>query len=350
MSEVANRTPAQQRIAMVRSDGTAVQLRDALPPSVSVERFTRATVTALMQNEDLGTADERTFFQSLVKCAMDGLLPDGREAALVIYKGKVQYLPMIAGTRKIAAEYGWTIHTHVIYANDRFEIDLGGGLPVHIPVLVGDRGEMVGAWARATHRDGRAPMVEVMRAEDIAKAQAVAKTDMIWKAWPAQMWEKTVGHRIAKKLPLDPTDTERLSRVIEATEVQPGESGAQLYGPQDATFSEIPSANPPEEEGDDTDSTPPAVTVEDEEPGPGTDGKGPGSFIPPTGKFAEGGDHGPKTLEEILALGDDGEKWLKWALSKITSPDEYVAALWAFSEAAAPGIYQAALAAKELRA
>src|SRR3990172_5252788 len=54
-----------------------------------------------------------------------GLMPDNREAALVPFKGKAQLVPMIAGYRKIAAEYGWTIYTAIAYEADLFEYELG---------------------------------------------------------------------------------------------------------------------------------------------------------------------------------------------------------------------------------
>ncbi len=43
------------------------------------------------------------------------------------------------------------------------------------------------------------------------------------------MCEKTVGHRIAKKLPLDPLDSERLSRVIDAVEMDGAQAAQMLY-------------------------------------------------------------------------------------------------------------------------
>jgi recombination protein RecT len=130
----------------------------ALPPTVSLDRFARATSTALLQNPELAKSDEAALFQAVVKCAQDGLLPDGREAALVLYKGKAQYLPMIGGVRKIAAEFGWTIRTHVVYENDQFEVDQGGGRADRTgPAPLGaERGPIVGAYAKSrTHRDGR---------------------------------------------------------------------------------------------------------------------------------------------------------------------------------------------------
>lgn len=66
-------------------------------------------MTAVQSNPALLSADRQTLFQACMKCAQDGLLPDGREAALVIFRTKkkidnrdvwvdaVQYMPMVAG-------------------------------------------------------------------------------------------------------------------------------------------------------------------------------------------------------------------------------------------------------------
>lgn len=332
-------------ISLVRTDEyTREQIRMALPATVSLDTFARATVTALMENDQLATADQKSLFQSIVKCAQDGLLPNNREAALVIYGGKVQYLPMIAGARKIAAEFGWTIKTYAVYENDTFDVDLGTGHVTHRPPRMGEpRGKVVGAWANAFHRDGRESIVEVMDEDAIAKARAVAKTKGVWEKWPAQMYEKTVGHRIAKKLPLDPQDAQRLSRVIDATELGPGEAATTLYGPDGSTFSEIPAGTTPSDELPLAASAVDGGVVADEEPSSvGSISQGDGSasdpgavvatspsggvdeeaamvsrsFVPPAGVYSLEGEKGPLTLAEIHALGD--VTWLRMCATRLS--------------------------------
>ena len=62
-------------------------------------------------------------------------------------------------------------------------------------------------------------------------------------------------------------------------------------------------------------------------------------YVPAHGKFAEDGEHGPRTLGEILDLGDAGERWLRWALVRVTWPLEYREAVWAFSAVYAPALH-----------
>ena len=240
MREVAtrdDRSPAQILTAQVRSDEFKEQVAMALPENMPPSRFVRATVTALLQNPALADVDRDSLFASMLKCAADGLLPDGREAALVPYKGKAQYLPMIGGYRKIAGEHGWTIETVVVHAKDVFSYSLGLDPRVdHTPAAINtDRGDLVAAYAIGRHRDGRR-VVEVYDAAAVAAAKGVAQTDRVWKQWPAQMWEKTVGKRLFAKLPLDPADKRVAGLMVDAQEIGPAGSTALLYGPGGQTF------------------------------------------------------------------------------------------------------------------
>ncbi|MFS1538046.1 MAG: recombinase RecT [Candidatus Phlomobacter fragariae] len=73
-----------------------------LPAQVTPEQFTRTAATALIENEDLQKADKQSLVLALTRCAKDGLMPDGREAALVVRSTKINnqfvkkavYMPM----------------------------------------------------------------------------------------------------------------------------------------------------------------------------------------------------------------------------------------------------------------
>src|SRR4051812_18112299 len=113
MTELVTRTPMQEVVSQVRSPQFLEQIRNALPGNVTPERFVRCAVTAIQQSPALITADRDSLFASIVKCAQVGLIPDGREAALVEVKikgeKKVQFWPMVNGYRKIAAKNGYTL-------------------------------------------------------------------------------------------------------------------------------------------------------------------------------------------------------------------------------------------------
>src|SRR3546814_9174090 len=68
--------------------------------SIPVEKFHRVAVTAISSNPDLLNVDRTSLFGALMKAAQDGLLPDGREGAIVPFKGKASWMPMVAGIMK----------------------------------------------------------------------------------------------------------------------------------------------------------------------------------------------------------------------------------------------------------
>src|SRR5687768_9095425 len=79
------------------------QIKMALPSHISVEKFERVATTAVQTNPDLlnpQKVDRRSLFGALVRAAQDGLLPDGREGAIIPFKGKAAWMPMVAGIMK----------------------------------------------------------------------------------------------------------------------------------------------------------------------------------------------------------------------------------------------------------
>lgn len=218
MGEVATRTPTQELIAQVRGDQFLQEVEKALPGGILAERFVRVTETAIRQTPELVTVDRASLFQSVIRCAQDGLLPDGREAALVIFNDrregkKAQYLPMIGGYRKIAAKHGITLNAFVVFAKDEFEYTLGEDPHVHHkpPKLGEDRGLPIGAYAVATYSDGR--MVcppEVMDKAAIEQVRDVSRAKDSeygpWVKWWDRMARKTVARLLFKQLPLGDLD------------------------------------------------------------------------------------------------------------------------------------------------
>src|SRR3990167_7465795 len=92
-----------------------------------------------------------------MKCAGDGLLPDGREAALVPFKDDCKYLPMVAGICKRARNSGEIVDIDAltVYANDTYKAwtDETGAHFKHVKAR-GDRGEVVLTYGYARVRDG----------------------------------------------------------------------------------------------------------------------------------------------------------------------------------------------------
>ena len=146
--------PANRAPATVLDDVRKMekQFALALPDHVSPEKFVRVVVTAIQSNPDLKNADRLSVLGAALKCAQDGLMPDGKEAALVTYGNKAQYLPMIAGVLTKVRRSGElkTINAHVVYEKDAFTYTLGDDEKIeHQPYLEGPRGKAIAVYAVA---------------------------------------------------------------------------------------------------------------------------------------------------------------------------------------------------------
>lgn len=188
------------------------ELQAALPAHIPVEKFTRVALTAITNNPDLINADQRTLFGACVRLAQDGLLPDGREAALVMFGNKVQAMPMIAGILKKIRQSGDVakISAQVVYEADHFVVRYGFDEDVeHVPpALDKPRGKAIGAYATAVLSNGE-KLLEVMSLEEIEKVRAVSRSGRNgpWAQWWSEMARKTVMRRLSKRLPMS-TDLE----------------------------------------------------------------------------------------------------------------------------------------------
>lgn len=192
-------------------------LRSALPSHIKPERFQRVVMTVVQTTPELLQADRRSLLTSCLRCAADGLVPDGREAALVIFNTKdksgkwhklAQYVPMFTGIQKRVRNSGEiaSIEAHVIYEQDEFVWRQGlDGTISHTPKFPGPRGKPIGAYAVARFKDGSPAQFEVMDVDEIGKVRAVskAKEGGPWAAWWEEMARKTVFKRLAKWLPMD---------------------------------------------------------------------------------------------------------------------------------------------------
>lgn len=218
-----------------------------LPSHITFEKFQRVFMTAVIASKDLQEADRPSLMLACLKAATDGLLPDGRDAALVIFNKNTktadgwsntkiaQYMPMYAGILKKCRQSGQiaSVVTHVVYEKDKthgkFEYLLGDEEKIiHEPYMgTEDRGSIIAAYCIVKLKDGTI-VREVMPWVDIEKIRraspAGAKTEYdvkksggkigdakgIWEKWPEEMSRKTVFRRASKWLPQSIEDANRI--------------------------------------------------------------------------------------------------------------------------------------------
>ena len=204
------------------------QFHAALPAHIPVERFKRVLLTAIQNEPKLVTADRRTFFTSAMKCAQDGLVPDGRDAALVIYNTKVkiggvekwvdavQYIPMVAGVMKKVRNSGeianWAVY--VVHEKDQYELD--EGFDPHFKLmrhLDSDPGKVRFLASLVTFKD-KTRSLEIMALWEIERIKMRSKVRSEkgpWTTDPEEMYKKTIIKRHSKRLPMS-TDLDDLIR------------------------------------------------------------------------------------------------------------------------------------------
>ena len=214
MNSVVAQKPAAKPIELIRSQlylpSMQEQLKSALPPHVSVEKFLRVAMTALQQNPDLLTKDRPSLFAAVVTAAQLGLLPDAQlgEAYFVPFKGKVTLIPGYRGLIKLArqGDIGF-VEAEIVCAHDKVLYVLGDNSHFEAMVNWQDRGPMTMVYALAKYRDGSiASRVVMTKAQvDAIRSRSQAANGPAWSENYEEMAKKTALRRLAKLLPLSTT-------------------------------------------------------------------------------------------------------------------------------------------------
>jgi recombination protein RecT len=242
----------------------ADQFKMVLPSHITPDKFQRTVLTAVQADPELLKADRQSLILACMKAAQDGLLPDKREAALVIFKENkkvngqwesrlaVQYMPMVYGLRKKILQSGeiTDITMKVVY---RREVEEGHfiyeegteAMLRHKPMLDmsaedASDANIIAAYSMATFKDG-SKSYEVMRRFEIDKVRECSQTGATrdrkgqarspsgpWVDWYAEQAKKTVGRRHSKTLPMsgDLIDVEAQDDALYARSTQ-GVLGAE---------------------------------------------------------------------------------------------------------------------------
>ncbi|TCL70607.1 recombinase RecT [Rhizobium sp. BK251] len=210
-------SPSQQ--FRVELDKMADQFAAALPSHIKPEKFQRVVMTAVVSDPDILKADRKSLMESAIRAAQDGLLPDKREGAFVVFNTKVkdngkdvwvkavQWMPMVGGIIKRVHQSGdiKMLTARVVYGGDHFRtwIDDTGEHIEYEPAEDQDQNVVRRVFAMATTTDG-AVYVEPLSAKDVEKIRNVSKQKDRgpWADWWEEMAKKSAIRRLAKRLPL----------------------------------------------------------------------------------------------------------------------------------------------------
>ena len=197
------------------------RVKELLPSTMKQPRFLAATQIYLQKNPRLLQADRLSLFDALLKCARDGLMPDGREAAIVPFRDTdskkviAQYLPMVQGILKRLRQLtkAYSIECEAVYEADEFNVVLGDDPKIHHkPKVSGPRGKVMAAYCIIKDARGVVLSRAVLPREEIEKIRGVsrAKNSAAWTQWYDQMAIKTAIRRAAKNVPTLDEDFIRL--------------------------------------------------------------------------------------------------------------------------------------------
>jgi recombination protein RecT len=186
------------------------ELAKVLPEHINIESFERAINNAMMRNPDIASCDPLSVYDAGMRCAQDGLIPDGREAIINTFKSKggmkAQYQPMIDGVLKRLRQSGLieNIAGKAVFNDDEFDywFDEDGEHLKYRPAYTKSNFKLAFAYAKLK---GGEMVVEVMPKHEIDKVKAASKSGgsaySPWSTWYERMAVKSVLHRLAKRLP-----------------------------------------------------------------------------------------------------------------------------------------------------
>ena len=210
-------TPLTQLVIQRKNEIQSLEsdLKKMLPSSIPSDKFVRTVQTAITLNPQIAEADKNSVLSACMRAAADGLVLDGREAALTIYNTKqkdgswkkvAQYIPMVAGVIKRVRNSGEVsrLNAFVVYKNDMFHVAYGLEMTLKHEPNFADPGDPIGAYAVCLFKDGQTDF-EFMSFKQIEAIRSRSKSGDSgpWKTDWSEMARKTAIRRLSKRLPVD---------------------------------------------------------------------------------------------------------------------------------------------------
>ena len=189
------------------------EVEDALPRDFNKTRFVQNAIALLNENETLASFGKsygsNQIKLGLLKGAFLGLDFISNEAYLIPYGSKLQFMPSYRGCIKLAQKYSIRpikdIYAKVVRQGDEFKEKIIDGQPSidYLP-LPFNGGDIIGAFAVCQFQDG-GMQYDVMTLAELEQTRKASKmaNGPAWKNYPAEMYKKTVLHRLCKHIQID---------------------------------------------------------------------------------------------------------------------------------------------------
>ena len=192
----------------------------ALPIGMSKEQFLNIIESGMLENEKIMECNPLSIATTILKASAFGLsvgsakgefylIPRGKQLT-----GQVGYKGLLTLARRTGEVF--EIHAEIIYENDDFDISTGTDRYIkHKPLLSGERGKKICAYATARMKNHNKLVFHYMGIKDIDKRNK--NRSQIWRDWNDEMQKKTVINALLKLLPLE---DQRIKDAISLNEEQ----------------------------------------------------------------------------------------------------------------------------------
>lgn len=198
----------QQELVRKRIERRVINNRALLERmGITPDAYARATLNALIMNPQVAECTPVSLEKALISSISCGLVPDGRQAVIVPFKGVATFIPMIEGRLALARQAlpGIAFRARCVYQGDLWEYS-EGLRPVldHTPKAADKRDDkIIAAYAIAELPGSGAREFEVLLRGDIDRYMALSPSGKRgpWGKHYGEMAEKTVLGLVLKRLP-----------------------------------------------------------------------------------------------------------------------------------------------------
>ena len=195
----------------------------------SAEAYCRAVLNTMVQTPAIVDCDSESLQAALLAAMNAGLVPDGKEAAIVPFKGKATLMPMIEGRRKLAqhATKGLVIRRMAVYAGDEWEYAEGIHARVHHvpnPAASNAPEDLIYVYVTARLPGAMEPQYDVMSRATVDRYRAFSArpNQPPWTTHFEEMAKNACEKRLLKILPKSsraPVEVQELERLDTMEEV-----------------------------------------------------------------------------------------------------------------------------------
>lgn len=181
----------------------------------SFDRLKSTFSIAVQQNPDILKCTPESLRREISKCAVDGLVPDSKEAVLLPYLDReskeyiANYQPMVYGIIKRMKELGgvFQIVCNLVYEKDVYEVNQANPdeLVHKSDRFSTQRGGVIGGYVIFRDEHKRLMHFEEMSRDDFDRVRAASKApnSPAWRDWFEEMCKKAVLRRGAKYISIN---------------------------------------------------------------------------------------------------------------------------------------------------